>query len=55
MVVLAYELTDIFKRSKNGVLKFKERFNVQYPILLTGAAASDEQRAKKILPQLTPS
>lgn len=51
---LAYELTDNFERSKNSVLKFKERFGVQYPLLITGVTVSDEKRTEKTLPQLTP-
>ena len=54
VVALAYELTDNFERSKNSVLKFKEHFNVQYPILITGVTVSDEKRTEKTLPQLTP-
>jgi thiol-disulfide isomerase/thioredoxin len=51
---LAYELTDNFERSKNSLLKFKERFGVQYPLLVTGVTVSDEKRTEKTLPQLTP-
>lgn len=54
VISLAYELTDNFERSKNSVLKFKERFNVQYPLLITGVTVSDEKRTEKTLPQLTP-
>ncbi len=54
VVALAYELTDNFERSKNSVQKFKDRFNVQYPILITGVTVNDEQRTEKTLPQLTP-
>jgi thiol-disulfide isomerase/thioredoxin len=51
---LAYELTANFERSKNSLLKFKERFSVQYPLLVTGVTVSDEKRTEKTLPQLTP-
>ena len=51
---MAYELTDNFERSKKSVQKFKDRFNVQYPILITGVTVSDEKRTEKTLPQLTP-
>ena len=54
VVALAYELTDNFERSKKSVQKFKDRFNVQYPILITGVTVSDEKRTEKTLPQLTP-
>lgn len=54
VIGLAYELTDNFERSKNSLLKFKERFGVQYPLLITGVTVSDEKRTEKTLPQLTP-
>ncbi|MBC7720377.1 MAG: TlpA family protein disulfide reductase [Pedobacter sp.] len=54
VIALAYELTDNFERSKISVQKFKDRFNVQYPILVTGVTVSDEKRTEKTLPQLTP-
>ncbi len=54
VIALAYELTENFERSKNSVQKFKDRFNVQYPILITGVTVSDEKRTEKTLPQLTP-
>ncbi|MFC4232108.1 peroxiredoxin family protein [Parasediminibacterium paludis] len=54
VIGLAYELTDNFERSKNSILKFKERFGVQYPLLVTGVTVSDEKRTEKTLPQLTP-
>lgn len=54
VIALAYELTDDFERSKNSIQKFKDRFNVQYPILITGVTVSDEKRTEKTLPQLTP-
>lgn len=54
VIGLAYELTDNFERSKNSILKFKERFGVQYPLLITGVTVSDEKRTEKTLPQLTP-
>lgn len=54
VIGLAYELTDNFERSKNSILKFKERFNVAYPLLITGVTVSDEKRTEKTLPQLTP-
>lgn len=53
VIALAYELTDNFERSKKSVQKFKDRFNVQYPILITGVTVSDEKRTEKTLPQLT--
>jgi thiol-disulfide isomerase/thioredoxin len=54
VIGLAYELTDNFERSKASVLKFKERFGVQYPLLITGVTVSDQNRTEKTLPQFTP-
>jgi peroxiredoxin len=51
---LAYEYSTSFARAKQGLLKFKNRFNVQYPLLFTGVTTSDELRTEKTLPQLTP-
>ena len=51
---LAYEYSTSFERAKQGLLKFKNRFNVQYPLLFTGVTTSDESRTEKTLPQLTP-
>ncbi len=54
VIGLAYELSNNFERSKNSILKFKQRFNVQYPLLITGVTVGDEKRTEKTLPQLTP-
>ncbi len=54
VIALAYELTDNFEHSKISIQKFKDRFNVQYPILITGVTVGDEKRTEKTLPQLTP-
>ena len=51
---LAYEYSSNFARAKQGLLKFKNRLNVQYPLLFTGVTVSDEQRTEKTLPQVTP-
>lgn len=54
VIALAYELTSDIARSKASVMKFKKLFDVQYPMLITGAAAGDDQKTEKTLPQLTP-
>ncbi len=51
---LAYEYSSNFARAKQGLLKFRNRLNVQYPLLFTGVTVSDEQRTEKTLPQVTP-
>lgn len=53
MVALAYEYSTDFNRSKNSLLKFKKRFNVEYPVLITGVTVSDSMRTEKTLPQVT--
>ena len=53
LIALAYELTTDFDRSRKSVQKFKELYDVQYPMLITGVAAGDELKAEKTLPQLT--
>ena len=51
---LAYEYSENFAKAKQGLLKFKNRFNVQYPLLFTGVSISDDKRTEKTLPQVTP-
>jgi len=53
VIALAYELTTDWERSKKSVEKFQKLFDVQYPMLITGVAAGDEQKTEKTLPQLT--
>jgi len=52
IVGLAYEYSEDFNRSKKSVQKFKDRFHVEYPLLITGVTANDSLRAEKTLPQL---
>ncbi len=54
VIGLAYEYTTDRDRSTKSLQKFQRLFNVQYPILITGATASDENKTEKTLPQLTP-
>jgi thiol-disulfide isomerase/thioredoxin len=53
VIALAYELTTDRERSKKSIEKFQKLFDVQYPMLITGVAAGDEQKTEKTLPQLT--
>ncbi len=53
IIGLAYERTTDFVASQKALQSFKKRFNVQYPILVTGVTVSDSLRAEKTLPQLT--
>jgi len=52
IIGLAYERTTDFENSKKALQPFKKRFNVQYPILITGVTVSDSLRTEKTLPQL---
>src|ERR1700754_4780380 len=52
VVALAYERSTDFLRSQASVRTFQQRFDVKYPMLITGAAVGDPDRAAKTLPQL---
>jgi len=54
VVSLAYEYSADFQRSQKSLMKFRDRFNVQYPMLITGARTSDSLRTEKTLPEITP-
>ncbi len=54
MVALAYEYSTDFERSQKSLKKFQQRFDIHYPILITGATVSDSLRTEKTLPQVTP-
>jgi peroxiredoxin len=53
IIGLAYERTTDFERSKKSLSGFLKRFDVQYPVLITGVTSSDPQKGEKTLPQLT--
>jgi peroxiredoxin len=53
MIALAYEYSTDFERSQKSLKKFQQRFNVQYPVLITGVTVSDSLRTEKTLPQVT--
>ena len=54
MIALAYEYTTDFARASKSLDKFRKRFNVEYPMLITGVGSADEKRTEKTLPELTP-
>jgi len=54
VVALAYEYSTDWVRSKNSLIKFRDRFNVQYPILNTEVTVTDSLRTEKTLPGLSP-
>jgi thiol-disulfide isomerase/thioredoxin len=53
MIALAYEYSTDNERSIKSLLKFQQRFAVDYPILITGVTSGDTLRTEKTLPQLT--
>jgi thiol-disulfide isomerase/thioredoxin len=52
IVALAYERSTDFARSQVSVRSFQQRFQVKYPMLITGVSVNDSLRTKKTLPQL---
>lgn len=52
IIALAYERTADFNTSVKSVSSFQKRFNINYPVLITGVAVSDSLRTEKTLPQL---
>jgi peroxiredoxin len=54
IVSLAYEYSTDRNRSVKTLKKFQQRFNVQYPMLITGVTIADSLRTEKTLPELTP-
>ncbi|WP_346318328.1 TlpA disulfide reductase family protein [Chitinophaga sp. YIM B06452] len=53
IIMLCYERTPDFGKSKKAVQSFIKRFDVTYPVLITGVTPSDPQKTEKTLPQLT--
>lgn len=53
VVALAYEYSLDFQRSRNSLKKFQQRYNVRYPMLITGVRSGDSLRTEKTLPQIT--
>jgi alkyl hydroperoxide reductase subunit AhpC len=54
VIALAFEYSSDLERSKKSLRKFQQLFNVQYPMLITGAQQGDDTKTEKTLPQLTP-
>ena len=52
VIGLAYEYTTDYQTSKKSLQAFQNRFNVQYPILVTGVTVMDSLATQKTLPQL---
>jgi hypothetical protein len=54
VIALAYEYSTDFDRARKSLLKFRQRYQVAYPMLITGVLSSDTLRTEKTLPELTP-
>lgn len=52
VIGIAYERTTDFESSQKALQPFKKRFDVTYPILISGVTVSDSLRTEKTLPQL---
>lgn len=53
VVALAYEYSTDFQRSRKSLIRFRDRFRVEYPMLISGVRVADSLRTEKTLPQLT--
>lgn len=53
VIGLAYERTTDFDKSKHALEGFLKRFDVHYPVLITGVTPADPEKGEKTLPQLT--
>lgn len=53
VIALAYEVSTDFQRSAASIRRFQQRFDVQYPMLVTGVRVGDPDKALKTLPALT--
>jgi thiol-disulfide isomerase/thioredoxin len=54
MLALAYEYTTDFQRARKNITKFKQKYAVDYPMLITGVSSVDSFKTEKTLPQITP-
>jgi thiol-disulfide isomerase/thioredoxin len=53
VVALAYELSTDFQRSAKSLRRFQQKFDVRYPMLITGVRSADPDKGTKTLPELT--
>jgi len=54
VIGLAYEYSADFQRSRRSLSKFRDFFEVTYPMLITGVTSADTLRTQKTLPGFTP-
>jgi thiol-disulfide isomerase/thioredoxin len=52
IIGIAYERTPDFESSQKALQSFSKRFNIRYPVLVSGVTVSDPLRAEKTLLQL---
>jgi thiol-disulfide isomerase/thioredoxin len=53
IVGLAYEYSLDFSKASKSLSRFRDRFKVEYPMLITGVISSDTMRTEKTLPEMT--
>ncbi|MEN9952298.1 MAG: hypothetical protein RLZZ520_566 [Bacteroidota bacterium] len=53
IIGLAYEYINEFSIARKNLLRFKNKFDVQYPMLITGVTSADSLRTEKTLPEMT--
>ena len=53
VIGLAYEYINEFSIARKNLLRFKNKFDVQYPMLITGVTSADSLRTEKTLPEMT--
>lgn len=53
VIGLAYEHTTDFAKSQKSLQGFLKRFDVNYPVLITGVTTNDPERTEKTIPQIT--
>lgn len=53
VIGLAYEYMNEFSIARKNLLRFKNKFDVQYPMLITGVTSADSLRTEKTLPEMT--
>ena len=54
VIGLAYEYSLDFSKARKSLSRFRDKFNVNYPMLITCVTSSDTLRTEKTLPQMTP-
>jgi len=53
IIGLAYEYINEFSIARKNLMRFKNKFDVQYPMLITGVTSADSLRTEKTLPEMS--